>query len=70
MLKVVYSSGWNYKSIFTRSLVDVKPIRDPGYLEGKELEFKIVKMDERRNNIVVFVAQLWSLKHLLNVKRE
>lgn len=35
------------------SLVDVKPIRDPSYLEGKDLEFKIVKMDERRNNIVV-----------------
>ena len=35
------------------SLVDVKPVRDPGYLEGKELEFKIIKMDQKRNNIVV-----------------
>lgn len=35
------------------SLVDIKPIRDPGYLEGKELEFKIIKMDKKRNNIVV-----------------
>lgn len=35
------------------SLVDVKPVRDPGYLEGKELEFKIIKMDKRRNNVVV-----------------
>ena len=35
------------------SLVDVKPIRDPSYLEGKDLEFKVVKMDDRRNNIVV-----------------
>lgn len=35
------------------SLVDLKPIRDPGYLEGKELEFKIIKMDKKRNNIVV-----------------
>jgi len=35
------------------SLVDVKPVRDPGYLEGKELEFKIIKMDKKRNNIVV-----------------
>ena len=35
------------------SLVDVKPIRDPGYLEGKELEFKVIKMDKKRNNIVV-----------------
>ncbi len=35
------------------SLVDVKPVRDPQYLEGKELEFKIIKMDKKRNNIVV-----------------
>lgn len=35
------------------SLVDVKPVRDPGYLEGKELEFKIIKMDKKRNNVVV-----------------
>jgi small subunit ribosomal protein S1 len=35
------------------SLVDIKPVRDPGYLEGKELEFKIIKMDQKRNNIVV-----------------
>ncbi len=35
------------------SLVDVKPIRDPSYLEGKELEFKVIKMDQKRNNIVV-----------------
>ena len=35
------------------SLVDVKPVRDPGYLEGKEIDFKIIKMDQRRNNVVV-----------------
>ena len=35
------------------SLVDIKPVRDPGYLEGKELDFKIIKMDKRRNNVVV-----------------
>lgn len=35
------------------SLVDVKPVRDPSYLEGKPLEFKIIKMDRRRNNVVV-----------------
>ncbi len=35
------------------SLVDIKPVRDPGYLEGKELEFKIIKMDHKRNNVVV-----------------
>jgi small subunit ribosomal protein S1 len=35
------------------SLVDVRPVRDPSYLEGKELEFKVIKMDAKRNNIVV-----------------
>jgi len=35
------------------SLVDVRPVRDPGYLEGKELEFKVIKLDQRRNNVVV-----------------
>ncbi|WP_259423801.1 30S ribosomal protein S1 [Coxiella burnetii] len=35
------------------SLVDVKPVRDPGYLEDKEIDFKIIKMDQRRNNVVV-----------------
>jgi small subunit ribosomal protein S1 len=35
------------------SLVDVRPVRDPIYLEGKELEFKIIKLDRKRNNVVV-----------------
>ncbi len=35
------------------SLVDVRPVRDTSYLEGKELEFKIIKLDRQRNNIVV-----------------
>ena len=35
------------------SLVDVRPVRDPGYLEGKTLEFKIIKLDRKRNNVVV-----------------
>lgn len=35
------------------SLVDVRPVRDPSYLEGKALEFKVIKMDVKRNNIVV-----------------
>ncbi len=35
------------------SLVDVRPVRDTAYLEGKELEFKIIKLDQRRNNVVV-----------------
>jgi small subunit ribosomal protein S1 len=35
------------------SLVDVRPVRDPVFLEGKELEFKVIKLDKRRNNVVV-----------------
>ena len=35
------------------SLVDMRPVRDPSYLEGKELEFKIIKLDQQRNNVVV-----------------
>ena len=35
------------------SLVDIRPVRDPGYLEGKDLEFKVIKLDRRRNNVVV-----------------
>ena len=35
------------------SLVDVRPVRDPSYLEGKELEFKVIKMDRKRSNVVV-----------------
>lgn len=35
------------------SLVDVKPIRDPEAFEGKEFEFKVIKVDPKRNNIVV-----------------
>lgn len=35
------------------SLVDVRPVRDSSYLEGKELEFKLIKLDQKRNNVVV-----------------
>ena len=35
------------------SLVDVRPVRDTAYLEGKELEFKVIKLDQKRNNVVV-----------------
>ncbi len=35
------------------SLVDVRPVRDTSYLEDKELEFKIIKLDQKRNNVVV-----------------
>ena len=35
------------------SLVDVRPVRDTTYLEGKELEYKVIKLDQKRNNVVV-----------------
>ncbi|BCU06909.1 30S ribosomal protein S1 [Allochromatium tepidum] len=35
------------------SLVDVRPVRDTTYLEGKEQEFKVIKLDRKRNNVVV-----------------
>jgi len=35
------------------SLVDMRPVRDPSYLEGKDLEFKVIKLDQKRNNVVV-----------------
>ena len=35
------------------SLVDIRPIREPMHLEGKKLEFKVIKLDQKRNNVVV-----------------
>lgn len=35
------------------SLVDIRPVRDTIHLEGKELEFKVIKLDQKRNNVVV-----------------
>ena len=41
------------RAFLPASLVDVRPVRDPGYLEGKELELKVIKIDRKRNNVVV-----------------
>ena len=35
------------------SLVDIRPVRDTTHLEGKELDFKVIKLDAKRNNVVV-----------------
>ena len=35
------------------SLVDVRPVKDSAYIEGRELDFKIIKLDQQRNNVVV-----------------
>ncbi len=41
------------RAFFPGSLVDTRPIRDTTHLEGKELEFKVIKLDAKRNNVVV-----------------
>ncbi len=41
------------RAFLPSSLVDVRPVRDPVHLEGKELEFKVIKIDRKRNNVVV-----------------
>ncbi len=43
----------NIRAFLPGSLVDVRPVRDPAYLEGKDLDFKIIKLDRHRNNLVV-----------------
>ena len=43
----------NVRAFLPGSLVDVRPVRDLSYLEGKPLEFKVIKLDQKRNNIVV-----------------
>ncbi|WAK03598.1 30S ribosomal protein S1 [Methylobacter sp. YRD-M1] len=35
------------------SLVDVRPIRDTAFLENRDLEFKVIKIDQKRNNVVL-----------------
>ncbi len=43
----------NVRAFLPGSLVDVRPVRDPAYLENKPLEFKVIKLDQKRNNVVV-----------------
>lgn len=43
----------NIRGFLPGSLVDVRPVRDPNIIEGKELEFKVIKLDQKRNNIVL-----------------
>lgn len=43
----------NIRAFLPGSLVDVRPMRDSVSIEGKELEFKIIKLDPKRNNVVV-----------------
>ncbi|MGB5708713.1 MAG: 30S ribosomal protein S1 [Arenicellales bacterium] len=50
------------------SLVDVRPVKDSAYIEGRELDFKIIKLDQQRNNIVVSRRAI--VENELNEERE
>ena len=43
----------NIRAFIPGSLVDVRPVRDTLHLEGQELEFRLIKLDQKRNNVVV-----------------
>lgn len=43
----------NIRAFLPGSLIDMKPVKDPSFIEGKTLEFKIIKLDQKRNNVVV-----------------
>lgn len=43
----------NVRAFLPGSLVDVRPLRDTEHLEGRELEFRVIKLDAKRNNVVV-----------------
>jgi small subunit ribosomal protein S1 len=45
------------------SLVDIRPVRDVAHLEGKELDFKVIKLDAKRNNVVVSRRAVMEAEH-------
>ena len=55
-------------SFLPGSLVDVRPVRNTVYLQGKPLDFKIIKLDQRRNNIVISRRAVVEAEH--SVERE
>src|ERR1700704_5291889 len=60
----------NVRAFLPGSLVDVRPVRDTSYLEGKPLEFKVIKLDQKRNNVVVSrraVVDLGGIDGLLHI---
>jgi small subunit ribosomal protein S1 len=50
------------RAFLPASLIDVRPVRDMSYLEGKELDFKLVKLDKKHNNVVVSRRAIISAK--------
>ncbi|QQG46886.1 MAG: 30S ribosomal protein S1 [Candidatus Azosocius agrarius] len=55
------------KAFLPGSLIDVRPIRDQAELEGQILEFKVIKMDQKRNNVVV--SRKAMLEHEISAER-
>jgi small subunit ribosomal protein S1 len=45
------------------SLVDIRPVRDVAHLEGKDLDFKVIKLDPKRNNVVVSRRAVMEAEH-------
>ena len=58
----------NLRAFLPGSLVDVRPVKDSAYIEGRELDFKIIKLDQQRNNIVVSRRAI--VENELNEERE
>ncbi|MCY4312502.1 MAG: 30S ribosomal protein S1, partial [Gammaproteobacteria bacterium] len=44
---------YGLRAFLPGSLVDIRPIKDSAYIEGRDLEFKVIKLDQNKNNIVV-----------------
>ena len=58
----------NVRAFLPGSLVDIRPVRDTAYLEGKPLEFKVIKLDRVRNNVVVSRREVLEAEY--SVERE
>lgn len=56
------------KAFLPGSLVDIRPVRDAGNIEGKVLEFKVIKVDPKRNNVVVSAVLQLKLEAVPNAK--
>lgn len=44
---------YGLRAFLPGSLVDIRPIKDSAYIEGRDLDFKVIKFDQNKNNIVV-----------------
>jgi small subunit ribosomal protein S1 len=58
----------NVRAFLPGSLVDVRPVKDSAYLENRDLELKVIKIDKLRNNVVV--SRRAVIEHELGAERE